>query len=76
MKRDLPFNGNHGVLAEALGIDLERSKRCEELVELALKEKRSIQWIIETANETLDMTDAEWTTFMYTLGWWDHARRG
>lgn len=73
--RELKFVKDEGVLAVALGVD-KSMKRAEELVESAVKQNRSLRWIIETANQTLHLNDAEWTNFMYTLGWWDHLRRG
>jgi hypothetical protein len=74
--RDLPWLKNKGTLGEALGIGDETVKACEELVDLAQREKWSLRRLIDVVNETLNLTDAEWTNFMYVLGWWDHARRG
>lgn len=73
--RELKLVKEEGVLAVALGVDKSMQK-AEELVNKAVRENRSLAWIIETANQTLGLNDAEWTTFMYTLGWWDHTRRG
>jgi hypothetical protein len=73
--RSLRFVKNEGVLAEALGIRPITIRLCEEMVELACNKKWSLRELIEKVNE-LRLDDAEWTVFMYTLGWWDHARRG
>ena len=62
--REITFVKDQGVLAEALCISAKAVKRCEELVERAVKENRSLRWIIETANETIDLSDAEWATFL------------
>jgi hypothetical protein len=74
--RDIAFVRPDGVLGQALGISQAAIQKCEDLVTKACDENWSLRRLVETANETLDLNDAEWTTFMYTLGWWDHSRRG
>jgi len=72
--RNVVFVKNEGVLAEALGISPATITRCERLVEHAVKKNWPLRRLVEFAN-CMGLDDAEWTVFMYTLGWWDHARR-
>jgi hypothetical protein len=75
--RDLHWVRDDGVLGEALGVNDETIARVEALVNRAAATgaHMSLRNVIDEANQTLNLSDAEWTTFMYTLGWWDHARR-
>lgn len=82
MKRDLAFSDRPASfkgrwsLGHALQISDECARKCEELVNRATREHFSLLELIHTANETLDLTDAEWTNFMYTLGWFHRGVLG
>jgi hypothetical protein len=61
-------------LSQCLGVSEECAKKCEAFVENAVNNHWNLKRLIKEANETLALNDAEWTAFMYTIGWWDSAR--
>ena len=73
MKRDLTFvkTGSIGI---ALGIDYDRAMLHQNMVAKMIEEDQPLQHVIETMNAKGDLTDAEWTTFMYVLGYYQGVR--
>lgn len=76
MKRDLTFDPKGGQLAVALGIDKQRAAMHEEMVEKMIAKNWTMEQIITHMNELDDLTDAEWTCFMFSLGHFDARVRG
>jgi hypothetical protein len=72
--RELTFDGPTTNLSQCLGVSEECAKKCEAFVENAVNNHWNLKRLIKEANETLALNDAEWTAFMYTIGWWDSAR--
>jgi hypothetical protein len=72
--RDLTFDGPTTNLSECLSVSDECVKKCEAFVENAVNNHWNLKRLVKEANETLALNDAEWTAFMYTIGWWDSAR--
>jgi hypothetical protein len=72
MKRDITFVKPRGVLAEALGLDrdMARFNELETFTRNLIDQDKSLREIITALNERGDLTDAEWTNAMYTLGWY------
>lgn len=68
MKRDLNFRGN-GQLAAALGIDRSKSEKVDAKVNEMVDRRATLKEIIEEFNENWDMDDAEWSVFMFSLGY-------
>lgn len=73
MSRDLKWTGS-GTVSESLGVTTERARQFEDFVRDAVKARWSLQELITGANADLDMTDAEWTVFMFGLGYWEASR--
>ena len=73
MKRDLVFVRG-GTLGESLGVTPERAALFDNLVGKMIEEGKSLRECVETLNERGDMTDAEWTAFCYTIGWYQGRR--
>lgn len=76
MKRALTFVDKPGSLAIALGLDDDRLVKLDTKVNRMIEAGASIRKIIETVNAEDDLTDAEWTCFAYTLGYYDAKVRG
>jgi hypothetical protein len=68
MKRELTFVKS-GKLAEALGVSSDRAAEFERDVDSVMSAGGSMLDIIEKLNERGDMTDAEWTAFIFALGY-------
>jgi hypothetical protein len=69
MKRDLTFV-KKGRLVEALDVAPERNALFDEQVGRMIDANKPLQEIIQTMNERGDMTDTEWTAFMFALGYY------
>lgn len=63
------------VLGDALGIDDGRSAETDALVNALVSDGASLREIITALSER-EMTDAEFATAMYALGWFDCQMRG
>ena len=74
MKHPLKWQREKGLLAEALALDPEESRRIEEKIEAAIAYKKSLRQIFEEVGE-MDISDELWANFLYTFGWWDGRRR-
>jgi hypothetical protein len=72
--RDLTFSGS-GTLAEGVGVSRARAVVFEAFVQDSLTKNWTLAQLVSRANETLDMNDAEWTAFIFGLGYWE-AQRG
>lgn len=68
IKRDIKFV-EAGQLAVALGIPHERLVELEKFVSSMIGGKKSLQQIIEAMNERGDLTDAEWTATVFSIGY-------
>jgi hypothetical protein len=66
-KRNLNFRGS-GPLAVALGINPDRIAKLDVEVGELVKSGASLKTVIKHFNERGDMSDAEWTSFMYAMG--------
>lgn len=73
MKRDLVFVKDGGVLGEALGLDPKRCALFDSLMADYISQNLNLRQAVEKMNERGDMTDAEWTVFMYGLGWYQRG---
>lgn len=69
-RRELNFVGS-GPLAVALGVAPERIKEFDRQVNEMVKADASIKDIVSAMNERGDMNDAEWASFLYSLGYFD-----
>lgn len=68
-KRDLVFVRDDGMLGEALGLDPERVALIDRVMNDAIQQGMTLRQTVEMMNEQHDLTDAEWTTMVYALGW-------
>ena len=73
MKRDLTFVKD-GPIWIALGIDNDRTMLHQKMVADMIEDKCTLQHVIEIMNAKGDLTDAEWTTLMYVLGYYQGVR--
>lgn len=76
MRRDIVFTGTRGPLALALGLDNERIQMLDNEFNRMIDANMSLREIIEYANEREDLTDAEWATFLYTIGFYQGRNSG
>lgn len=67
MRREIVFRGT-GKLAEALQIDPARIGEIETQVHRMISAGHSVKSIITTMNDRGDLSDAEWTAFVFSLG--------
>lgn len=74
MKRDLNFVGR-GPLSVALGVAPERIEELDRAVNKILDADGSIRDVVTAMNERGDLTDAEWTGFIFSLGYLDGYRQ-
>lgn len=68
VRRDLTFNPEGGKLAIMLGCDPKRLPEIEQAVRSLVEQRKSSAEIITAMNERGDLTDAEWTAFVFGLG--------
>lgn len=66
-RRDLNFHGS-GPLAVALGINPDRIAKLDAEVGELVKKGSSLKTVVRHFNERGDMSDAEWTSFMFAMG--------
>jgi hypothetical protein len=62
-------------LGEALGIEVGRVAETDALVNSMMDAKASLREIVTTLSER-EMTDGEFATALYALGWFDRGLRG
>ena len=74
MKRDLTFVGS-GQLPEALGILPARCQIIEHEVADMIDANASIRQVLEHFNNHRDLTDAEWTSMVFALGYYEGMNR-
>ena len=74
MKRDLTFSGS-GQMAAALGCDPGRISEIESGVSEMIDHNASLRAILEHFNDRGDLTDAEWTALVFSLGHFDGRRQ-
>lgn len=67
MKRDIVFS-KPGQLAEAIGVSPERNREIEEAINAAISRNDSLKTVVEMMNDRGDLSDAEWTAFIFALG--------
>jgi hypothetical protein len=68
VKRDIVFAAK-GQLAVALGLSPERCREFDDVINDMIDRNASLQSVIEAMNER-DLTDAEWTSFIFALGYY------
>lgn len=69
-----PPSGRY-VLGDALGIDAERATGTDAFVNEMVNDGASLRDVV-SALSAREMTDAEFATAMYSLGWFDCQMRG
>ncbi len=78
MKQELNFTGE-GPLAPALGVTKERMDDIQSRVQALLAAPNaSIRTVLTAMNEAGDLSFAEWTGLVYSLGYWqahEHPNR-
>lgn len=75
MKRDLNFVGR-GPLSVALGVAPERIEELDRAVNKILDADGSIRDVVTAMNDRGDLSDAEWTGLVFSLGYLDGFRQG
>jgi hypothetical protein len=66
--RDLTFDDSGGPVAESLGLSGAQVLRIDKVVQKLIKDGVTLRGIIEHVNRHMDLSDAEWFTFAYSLG--------
>lgn len=74
MPREVKFVQERGCLGEALGVSKERAAHFDSIVNAMIDQNANL---IQVINRMLqeEMTDNEWTTFVYGLGYMDGWNR-
>jgi hypothetical protein len=67
-KRELNFTGKGQQLVAALGVNPDRIAMFDNDVNKLMAAGASMQAVIVYFNERADMSDAEWTSFIFALG--------
>ncbi len=72
MRRNLVFVQQEGTLGQQLALEPQRTQELEEFLTCYLERGIVIQDIILALNERGDLTDAEWTSAIYALGYYQN----
>lgn len=72
---DCSRKGCTHTLGDALGIDRTRSAETDAIVNALVEQNESLRGIVTALSER-SMTDAEFATALYALGWFDRGMRG
>lgn len=68
MIKDIKFVLREGIMADALGIPLERRTPVDECVQRLVADGKTVIEIIEHVRDNFDLTLTEWTCYIYSLG--------
>lgn len=72
-KRDIVFH-NSGDLTTALGVDETRSRAIELRINELIERNASKREILTEFNEEWDLSDAEWTSMVFGLGYYEGSQ--